>query len=204
MKKLHLHLGENIQGEFNPKPLNLLLAFQVNCPGCIASALPMVQELYEKYGQDVGILGLSTAFQYYDLNNTANTIILVEEGGLVDHSKDFMKSHGYDKLPYKMTFPIVMDPRMKPEQTEMVADIIVETSPDVDRLTVDQKVMANKRVSAYLGQQEEVSITFTANQFKGTPTFVLFTDEMEIVANWFGHTTRETIMEEIDSILKES
>jgi hypothetical protein len=36
MSSIDLRIGEIIQGKFEPVQINILLAFQVNCPGCFA------------------------------------------------------------------------------------------------------------------------------------------------------------------------
>ena len=200
MKKLHLQTAENIQGEFVPKDINLMIVFQVNCPGCIASALPMVQDLYEKYGNKIGVLGLSTAFQYYDKNNAENTKRLVEEGHLVGHSLEIMERHGHKKLPYTITFPVLMDEKVSSDNKEEVAQIILENHPSYSQLTDEEKSMATKRIIDHLNKQSDVFITFAVNQFRGSPSFVLFDKEHQIINTWFGHQTKETILDAINAM----
>ena len=87
MQKLHLHIGEELQGKFNLQKLNLLLTFQVNCPGCFLYALPMYKNLYEQYYEKLGFLGLSTAFEDFELNTKKNTLLLLEKGELIGETK---------------------------------------------------------------------------------------------------------------------
>jgi len=200
MKKLHLQIAENIQGKFAPKDINLMLVFQVNCPGCIANAIPMVQNLYEQYGNDIGVLGLSTAFQHYDKNNADNTKRLVEEGHLVGHSLEIMERHGHKKLPYKITFPVLMDEKMNADNKDEVAQIILGNHPSYPQLTDEEKSNATNRIIDHLHKQSDVFITFTVNQFRGSPSFVLFNKEHQIMNTWFGHQPKETILEAINSL----
>ena len=193
MSKLHLFISEKVQGEFILKDLNLMIVFQVNCPGCIASALPLIQNLYENSSDEIGIVGLSTAFQYYNYNNIEHTRRLLDYGYLVDHSLSFMKQHGHDTLPYKITFPILMDAKMQPEQVEEVAQAILAQHEAYDELSDSEKEAAAIRIMSQLKKQSDLYITFTVNQFRGSPSFVLFNKDYEIMERWFGHTSKEDI-----------
>ena len=75
MAKLHFHTAEFIQGQFTMKKLNLLLMFQVNCPGCFLYALPLFNKLYKEYWDNMAFVALSTAFEDY----TRNTSTAVED-----------------------------------------------------------------------------------------------------------------------------
>ena len=70
MKKIELEIGDELQGKFELKKLNLLLVFQVNCPGCFSYALPFFNKLYSEFNRD-GISSVS----YTHL--TLPTILLV-------------------------------------------------------------------------------------------------------------------------------
>ncbi len=170
-----------------------MIVFQVNCPGCIASALPLIQNLYESNSYDIGIVGLSTAFQYYNYNNIENTRLLLNEGHLVDHSLSFMKQHGHEKLPYKITFPILMDAKMKPDQLQETANAILQQHESYHDLSEVEKSAAALRIVAQLKKQSDLYLTFTINQFRGSPSFVLFDKDYKIVEQWFGHTSMEDI-----------
>ena len=49
MSKFQIKTDQVLQGDFKVKSLNLLLAFQVNCPGCFIYALPLAENLHQKY-----------------------------------------------------------------------------------------------------------------------------------------------------------
>ena len=84
MKKLVLEYEHPLQGKFTLHKLNLLLTFQVNCPGCFSYALPLFNKLLEEYPkEEVSFLALSTAFEDFDKNTLANTKNLVHTGKLV-------------------------------------------------------------------------------------------------------------------------
>ena len=59
-----------------------------------------------------------------------------------------------------------------------------------------------KNVRNYIEKQEEVSLTFTANQFRGTPTIALFNEEKELLGSWFGHTAKKDIINKIDQFIR--
>lgn len=62
MPQLKLRISQVLQGEFHLKKLNLLLVFQVNCPGCFVYVLPLAAKLHHAHGDDLNVLRLSTAF----------------------------------------------------------------------------------------------------------------------------------------------
>ena len=96
MRRLNLHIDKMVQGEFHPKKLNLLLLFQVNCPGCFVYALPTFNQLYEKYNQQIGFIALSTAFENFDLNTHQNTKLLVDKGELIGETKKALHQQGIE------------------------------------------------------------------------------------------------------------
>ena len=102
MTTLRLHHENPIQGSFQPRQLNLLLVFQVNCPGCFLHALPLFTELYKNEQlNDLGFLTLSTAFEDFDKNTLANTELLLEKGR-ADGERRKKPSLNTDMLPCLM------------------------------------------------------------------------------------------------------
>ncbi|WP_271765299.1 hypothetical protein [Aquimarina algiphila] len=201
MKKLELHFEKTLQGDFKIKDLNLLLVFQVNCPGCFSYALPLFNELYHQFHkEDVSFLALSTAFEDYDKNTIAHTTHLVNDGALVGETKKMMLQQGIETLPYSLDFPIVMD---KIEETLSDINVAIETICNINpsyALWPDfEKVAQQKRVAHYLRSLDKIALTFTLNQLRGTPSFVLFNNSYEIIAEWFGHITYKEIADKITS-----
>ncbi|MEZ5925691.1 MAG: TlpA disulfide reductase family protein [Hyphomicrobiaceae bacterium] len=46
----------------------VVLAFQMLCPGCVSQALPQLQRLRERFGEeDVAVLGLHTVFEHHEV-----------------------------------------------------------------------------------------------------------------------------------------
>lgn len=99
-----------VQGEFEPSQLNILLAFQVNCPGCLSHAIPLASALYESYqSKGVQVLGLSTAFEDFKTNTGENTRKLIEEGHVVGETKKYFQRMGIERYHQSIPFPVAMD-----------------------------------------------------------------------------------------------
>lgn len=195
MGKLKLHNEDPLQGEFRPTDLNLLFAFQVNCPGCFSYGFPMVELLSEKYSNSIFFLGLSTAFEDYEFNNVENTKSLIQEGKLVGET---LKMFG-GKMPYSIKIPIAMDKAASSTfDFEGMAEDMCHSNPDYSSWSDLDKKQMQARIKNHLLSQEHISLTFTLNQFQGTPTFVLFDKDYEILVSWFGHLPREQIESTVD------
>jgi len=104
MRKLHLHIDKMIKGQFNPKKINLLLLFQVNCPGCFSYSLPLFNKLYHQFNKDLGFIALSTAFEDFKLNTLKNTVALANEGELIGETKKFLSDQGHERIDNKYLF----------------------------------------------------------------------------------------------------
>ncbi len=200
-KPLYLYQGQRIKGQFVQKKLNLVLMFQVNCPGCFLYALPVFNQLYKHFKDDIGMLALSTAFEDFELNTEQNTIDLVESGTLIGHTKQALLSHGYDKLQIVSEFPISMDKKMEASQLEEVTSAICQLHPQYTILNNADQKKAYLNVKSYLQKIPEVSLTFTSNQFRGTPTFILFNDKNELLHSWFGHIKKNVVIDTINELL---
>ena len=199
MKKIELEIGNMIQGDFKVKKLNFLLVFQVNCPGCFSHALPLFNILFHEFGlKGVSFLALSTAFEDFDKNTLSNTQELVVKGTLVGETKKMMSQQGYEALPYTLDFPIAID-RFNSTENEIgqIADKICNINPQYAILPDTEKLILKKRIIAYLKSLDKIALTFTVNQLRGTPSYVLFNDQYEILDDWFGHKSYEQISEKI-------
>lgn len=199
MNKLQLHIGEMVQGEFSPKKLNLLLMFQVNCPGCFLYALPTFNQLFEKYDAHLGFIALSTAFEDFGLNTQENTELLINESELIGETKKALLQQGHQKLPYELLFPVGMDALLGPNQKEELVENICSLNPNYSVWSTYDQKMLRTRVLNYVNTQEKISLTFTANQFRGTPTIVLFNDQKELIYSWFGHQPIDEIIHKIET-----
>lgn len=201
MQQLHIHTAEELQGKFIAKKLNLLLIFQVNCPGCFLYALPIYKSLFDKYSDDLGFLAIATAFEDFKLNTLENTLLLIEKRETVAETKKALSNQGIDKFPLSLDFPIAMDAKMSLSDKERVIQNICLLNPNYKIWADYDKNLMRKKVENYLDNQKEVSVTFTSNGFRGTPTFVLFNGQNEILDSWFGHTSPKSILNKIEHFL---
>ncbi len=199
MGKLKLHTENILESEFIPTDLNLLFTFQVNCPGCFSHGFPLVDHLSTRYNNSISFLGLSTAFEDYGFNNVENTKSLIQEGKLVGET---LKMFG-EKLPYSIQIPIWMDPPADDSfDFEGVAEDMSRSQPGYESWSDFDKQQILARIKNYLHNQERISLTFTLNHFKGTPTFVLFNKDYEILISWFGHLPIEQVESSIDEYIE--
>lgn len=109
--KFHLAVGAMAQGEIPSGSRLLVLVFQVNCPGCFQYALPTAEAIYSQ-GDRLGlsVLGLSTAFEDFELNTIGNTRALVESGQVVGATRRVLGSPRYT---HSLSFPIATDAGME-------------------------------------------------------------------------------------------
>lgn len=54
----------------------------------------------------------------------------------------------------------------------------------------------------YLAQLNYVSFTFTMNHLRGTPSFILFNDQYQIIKRGFGHIDTRALEQEIEKASK--
>lgn len=150
MTKFHLRTEQVLQGDFTLQSLNLILIFQVNCPGCFIYALPLAATLQEKYCDRINILGLSTAFEDFELNTAANTLKLLQSGEMVGVTQLYFLQKQIERYTIPLQFAIAFDRE-----------------------------------------------TFHLNFLTGTPSWVLFDQDRNMLSSWFGHKSQE----EVESML---
>lgn len=194
MAKLDIRFSEAVQGNFSVRALNLLLTFQVNCPGCFLYALPLVQQLWEKSAENgLNIISLSTAFEDFELNTLENTQLLVKEKKIIGETKKALAQYGFEKYPDRLNFPVLMDDFISREEflTDEKLDEIVNANSAFAGLNEIRRSELKREIRRYLSHYEKIPYTFTVNNFAGTPTWVLFDENLEILAQWFGHKSAE-------------
>ncbi len=202
MQKLQLYHTGMLQGEFGLQRLNLLFVFQVNCPGCFLYGIPLINKIFRKYQNHIGILGISTAFEDFEYNNTENTSLLIKENKIVGETKKVMAHYGHEKYPMSMDFPVAMDKIMDASYPieKAVAQIASKNHEFVNYSKQEQEQILFK-IHEYLTQIPIVSLTFTLNQFRGTPSFVIFDNNYKIITQWFGHKTESEVFATIESLI---
>ena len=170
-----MKLSQTLQGDFRVKRLNLLLVFQVNCPGCFAYALPLAASLHRAYSNRINVLGLSTAFEDFDLNTIENTRRLLETGECIGMTKLYLQQNGKSQYSTPILFPIAFD------LLEDERDILVERDNGLAVL-------------------KGAGYTFRVNHLKGTPSWILFDESLTILTQWFGHKPES----EVEKILNQA
>ena len=186
-------LFERIKKSFIPKELNLLFVFQINCPKCFIYGIPTINELFKKYNDDdFGILGLSTAFKDFEFNTLENTLLLLEKKLLVGATQKYLGK----KYEHPILFPVAMDKPISKEElmTEKNIEKICQLNSNYNLFTQREKQLFRKCMIGYLIRFPSISCaskpfifyTFSMNRLSGTPTFILFNKNMQIIYNWFG------------------
>jgi hypothetical protein len=197
MTTIQLRIDRVLQGSFDLKTLNLLFVFQVNCPGCFLYGFPLVNKLHWKYRQSsLNVLGLSTAFEDFDYNTSANTELLLTEKKLVGATRRALGEF------YSQTIdvPIAVDQLTTGIALATLENIeaFTETIPAFKNLSSSEQAAIREKVNLYLQQHGKTSATFTLNHLPGTPTFLLVDQNLQLLDGWFGHTPEEDVMERIE------
>jgi len=197
--KLALSYTEVINGELNLGPVNLMMVFQVNCPGCFLHGFPELKELQTHYGNKLSCMALSTSFEDFHINTVENAKQLVNTGELVGKT---LKAHEAGHLNWDhatLSVPVLIDEviiQSELQQSEFVENVIQNI---LERTTtaLEQENM-RAMVRNYFSQLPKCGKTFAANLMRGTPSFFLFNDSMEILVQWFGHADRRLIRNKLD------
>ena len=188
MQKLLLQYDVILNGKFSLKRLNFIFVFQVNCPGCFLYGFPLVNQLYKDFAQNISFLGISTAFEDFDLNNEKNTRLLLEHKEVVGETKKTLHLQGLQNFSLPIDFPIVMDKKADASFDYDLATVqLCKLHPYFSAWSESEQTAFVQNALKYLKGQESISLTFTLNQLRGTPTFLLITDTCEILYHSFGH-----------------
>lgn len=183
-----LKYSDVLQGEFKPTALNLMMIFQVNCPGCFLQGFPQIISLHGKYQGKLSCFALSTAFEDFELNTKENTKLLLEKYVLVGETKKAfdekdLKWEAHIPFPVLIDAMIVKEEMLKPRYIEGV----ISNQPEFS--DVSQPELAEVKISLhnYFNHYPKCGSTFATNLLRGTPTFILFDNRMNILLRWFGH-----------------
>ncbi|WP_289661220.1 hypothetical protein [Flavobacterium panacagri] len=204
MSKFHLNIKELIQGEFIIHKVNVAFVFQVNCPGCFIYGIPIVNELYSSFNSKVGFIGVATAFEDFEYNNEASLKLLLESGTLVGETqKYYHTNYGISNYTETLNFPVAFDSIISSEQfinsdkVESICNAIpnFENFPEIERKSIIQKV------KSYYAPIPVIAETFTINQLKGTPSFIIFDDNYNNLGHYFGHQDKEILKTKLAYLL---
>lgn len=195
MKTLKLAHSSLLQGDFKQGDLNFLFTFQVNCPGCFFYGFPILNELCLKYEDQINFLGLSTAFEDFELNTEENTKALLEQNIIIGEVKKAFEDQGLDKYPQRVNFPVAMDLLQTSEEfiTDENIESICNLNPNYSIWPEFEQKQLQKNIVDYLSKNPLIPVTFTLNQFRGTPTFVIFDGDYKVLDHWLGYKQPEEI-----------
>jgi hypothetical protein len=201
--KLMLSYKEVINGKFEPGPTNLMMVFQVNCPGCFMYGLPLLKELQAQYENKLSCFALATAFEDFHLNTEENVKLLINTGKLVGET---LKAQQVGMLKWDsatLSVPVLIDEVVN--QTELLhsefVGSMIQNMFDRASTTAMEKENLSAKLGNYFGQLPKCGKTFAANLMRGTPSFFLFTDSLEILVQWFGHVDRLVIKKELETFI---
>lgn len=195
MPDFFLHTEKLLQGNFQPKEINIAFVFQVNCPGCFIYGIPLMNELYKKYANKIGFIGISTAFEDFELNTEANTIELLNKGELVGETRKYFGSANEEIFVEKILFPVAFDVLTPAEKflTDENITTLCKKNLNFNLLSSEERqtmlISARKHYRSY----PFIAETFTLNQLSGTPSFVIFDNHYNILQSLFGHRGKELI-----------
>ncbi len=203
-ERFYLTYQEILQGDFRPGDLNLLLIFQVNCPGCLLQAMPVAIKLWEHYRKRrVCVLGLSTAFEDFDLNTVDNTRILLKKGELVGETKNALAQAGQSVLPYKIPFSIAFDELRENEPVNLddETEEYCQRLEGFDEAQPEQKRKIRQEVRGYLANKKYYAETFDGNCLKGTPSWIIFNKDYKLLYQAFGSKDFDSLRTIMESLL---
>ena len=202
MPTLQLKTAQTLQGEFRLRALNLLVVFQVNCPGCFVYALPLAATLHHRYGDRLNVLGLSTAFEDFDLNTAEHTQWLLERGEIVGATKLHFRYQGESSYTVPIRFPVAFDQVGSGAELFDEADVehVCHLTPSFVHMDLEKQSRIRARVRQQLQGRSPAAYTFSVNQFQGTPSWVLFDANSTILAQWFGHQSESEVMSIVDHV----
>ena len=195
MSLFYLHIQKPLQGNFQIKKINIAFVFQVNCPGCFVYGIPMMNELFMKYENEIGFIGVSTAFEDFELNTESNTRLLLQENILTGETKKYYNSIGEELYSHKILFPVAFD-ALNPTKdflTNENVQAICNKNPNFALLSAEEKLTMLNSVKEYYGSLPFIAETFTLNQLPGTPSFIIFDNEYNLLQSFFGHEYQKVI-----------
>lgn len=204
MSKFHLHTQKLVQGELALKKVNLAFVFQVNCPGCFIYGIPIINTLYESFQDKVGFIGVATAFEDFEFNNEANLKLLLENGTIVGETKKYFHTN-YDVTTYseKLNFPVAFDSITSSEQfiNSNKIELMCNAIPNFTHFSEIEKEILAAKVKGHYSQIPLIAETFTLNQLRGTPSFIIFDDNHTILGSYFGHQSEDVLKIQLEKLL---
>ena len=197
MNKFKLNIGQLIQGKLNLRTINIAFVFQVNCPGCFIYGFPTMNILYEQFKDSVGFAGISTAFEDFEHNTEENTERLLSKGITVGETKKYLTAKKIDSYLHLPSFPIAFDKMstakdfLTDENLSNLLSLLTESTP----LSMAEQEKIKQRIRHYYSNHPVIAETFTLNQLRGTPSFIIYKENYEIIHASFGHQSEQVLSE---------
>jgi hypothetical protein len=158
----------------------LVEVFQVNCPGCFLYALPQAIDFQQRYSSiGLTVIGISTAFEDFDINTLENLVKLVNNGEVVGETLHRLNQHEVlekGHLPYRIPFPLAMDRLIKQDgevSEDNITAFIDEQLPNFEEQPETYREKVLEQVRTYLQKLEYHAQTFEMYKLKGTPSHIL-------------------------------
>ena len=197
-----LKYSEVLQGAFEPDALNIMMVFQINCPGCFLQGFPQMITLHTKYQGKISCYALSTAFEDFDFNTTENTKLLLAENYLTGETRKAFDSNNLvwnEAIP----FPVLVDAIIEKEEMlqRKFIDSVISNHPQFSGVLKPELVEIERSLHHYFNHYQRCGFTFASNLLQGTPTFVLFNEKMDVLLQWFGHVNNQAIEKELNKYL---
>ncbi|TDO97035.1 hypothetical protein [Flavobacterium sp. 245] len=205
MSKFHLNIKDLVQGEFKKQKINVAFVFQVNCPGCFIYGIPIMNELYRTYNSEVGFIGVATAFEDFEYNNEASLKLLLDSGTLVGETQKYYNTnYGLSKYSETLNFPVAFDTIISSEQfiNSDKIEILCDVIPNFDSFSEKEKEAIFQKIRSHYSQIPLIAETFTINQLRGTPSFIIFDDSYTILGQYFGHQNQEILKTKLNDLLR--
>lgn len=207
VSSLTLKFSKVLQGTFTLGRLNVMLTFQVNCPGCFLHALPTLLRLHAAYSDRVNFLLLSTAFEDFELNTLENTQKLLASGEVVGETRKTLARFGLSQFPDRIPCAVACDSIEPPANflTDELLEQMCRRLPQfADTNVALRPEMANNLRDYFLRHYARIGYTFAANLMHGTPTWSIFDDALHLYQQAFGHYSVESLQRVVErfSLLK--
>jgi hypothetical protein len=204
LKKFDLKFSEVLQGDFGLEELNLILVFQVNCPGCFAYALPLAIRIHQEFREKgLNVLALSTAFEDFDLNTVGNTLRLLDNGHIVGETRKVLERAGYSTFPLKIPFDVAFDQVVPNDPSYLEEDIktFCAKHPELDIDKSQETASIKDQLKEYFLRKSYRAHTFSANHLNGTPSWILCDRQKNLLYESFGHKEYERMAHILEKFL---
>lgn len=201
MSKFHLNIQELVQGELILNKVNVAFVFQVNCPGCFIYGIPLINNLYRSFSNKVGF---ATAFEDFEYNNEESLKMLSDDGSLVGETKKYYNTnYGLTNYSEKIDFPVAFDRLVSSEEfiNSDKIEAMCNAIPDFSAFSEKEKEIVYLKIKSHYSHVPIIAETFTMNQLRGTPSFVIFDDQFTILEQYFGHIDENFFKSRITELL---